>query len=82
MLNKYYFPKSCLLWHSVEKCVRSRHITDDNIIRRVRIACWIPKAIDTRSEYVILIASPLLQSWHERAPTLRYTYVTYLVFVC
>jgi hypothetical protein len=27
--------------------------TDDNIIRRMRFACWIPKATDTNSEYVI-----------------------------
>jgi len=27
-----------------------------------RIACWIPKAINTHSEYVILIAFPL-QHW-------------------
>jgi hypothetical protein len=28
-------------------------------IWRMRIACWIPKATDTHSEYVILIAFPL-----------------------
>ena len=27
-------------------------------IRRIRIACWILKATDTHSEYVIIIASP------------------------
>jgi hypothetical protein len=30
--------------------------TDDNKIRRMRFACWITKATDTHSEYVILIA--------------------------
>jgi hypothetical protein len=30
-----------------------RKATDDNITRRVRIACWIPKATDTHSEHVI-----------------------------
>ena len=29
----------------------AREATDDNIIRRMRIACWITKAADTRSEY-------------------------------
>jgi hypothetical protein len=33
-------------------------VTDDNITRRMRIACWITKATKTRSEYVILIAFP------------------------
>jgi hypothetical protein len=28
-------------------------------IQRVRFACWITKATDTHSEYVILIAFPL-----------------------
>jgi hypothetical protein len=28
---------------------------------RMRFACWIPKAIDTHSEYVMLIASELLR---------------------
>ena len=31
-------------------------------IWRMRIACWIPKATNTHSEYVILIALPL-QQW-------------------
>ena len=30
-------------------------VEPDNIIRRIRIACWISKATDTHSEYVILI---------------------------
>jgi hypothetical protein len=40
----------------VEKYGRARQATDDNIIRRMRFACWITKATDTHSEYVILIA--------------------------
>ena len=39
-----------------EKCGRARQATDDNIIRRIRIACWITKATNTHSEYVILTA--------------------------
>jgi len=46
-------------------------------IRHMHIACWISKATNTHSEYVIVIAL-LPQQWlHERASTLRYTY-----FVC
>jgi len=29
---------------------------DDNIIRSMRVACWITEATDTHAEYVILIA--------------------------
>ena len=43
-------------------------------IWRMRIACLIPKATNTHSEYVILIAFPLQQWLHERASTLRFTY--------
>ena len=37
------------------------------ILRRMRNACWIPKATDTHSEYVILIAFPRQQWLRERA---------------
>jgi hypothetical protein len=40
----------------VEKYGTARQATDDNIIRRMRFACWVTKATDTHSEYVILIA--------------------------
>jgi hypothetical protein len=46
---------------------------------RMRIACWVTKATNTPSEYVILIDCPLQQWLHERAPVLRYTYMTCLV---
>jgi hypothetical protein len=39
-----------------------------------RIAYWVTKATDTHSEYVILIAFPLQQWFHEPATILRYTY--------
>ena len=38
----------------MEKSGGARQATDDNIIRRIRIACWINKATTTHSEYVIL----------------------------
>jgi len=46
---------------------------------RMRIACWMPKATDTHSEYVTIIAYPLQHWLHERASMLRYTYIAYLV---
>jgi hypothetical protein len=48
-------------------------------IRRMLIACWITKATNTHSQYVILIAIPLQQWLQERASMLRYTYIACLV---
>ena len=49
-------------------------------IWRMHIECWIPKATDTHSEYVIPIAFPLQQWLHERALMLRYTYIVSFLF--
>ena len=48
-------------------------------VRRMRIACCIPKATNTHSQYVILIALPLQQWLRERASVLRYTHIACLV---
>jgi len=48
-------------------------------IRHMRIACWITKAADPRSEYVILIDFSLHHWLHERASLLRYTYIVCLI---
>jgi hypothetical protein len=47
----------------------------------MRIACWIPKATDTHSEYVILIAFPLQKWLRERASLLHYTYIACLAYI-
>jgi hypothetical protein len=49
-------------------------MTYDNMIRRIRIALWIPKATSTHSEYIILIAFPPQRRLHEHSKMLRYTY--------
>jgi len=36
----------------VEKCGKTRQATEENIILRMCIACWIPKALETHSEYI------------------------------
>ena len=46
---------------------------------RMRISCWIPKATDRHSEYVIGNAFPLQQWLHERASVLLYTYIACIV---
>ena len=43
------------------------------------IACWIPKATNTHSQYVIFIVFPLQHWLHERSSILRYTYIDCLV---
>jgi len=63
----------------VKKYGRAGRATDDNMIRRMLTACWIPKATNQHSEYVTPIASTLRQRWQERASMLRYTYVACLV---
>ena len=63
----------------MEKYFTAGQPTEDNIIRRLRIACWIPMAADTHSEYVILIAFPRQQWLRERGSMLRYTHIACLV---
>ena len=41
----------------------------------MRIACWMRKATNTHSEYVILTAFPLQQWLHERVSVLRCMYI-------
>jgi hypothetical protein len=55
----------------VEKYGTARQATDDNIIRRMRFACWITKATNTHSEYVKFIAFPRQKWLRERASMLR-----------
>jgi hypothetical protein len=59
----------------VKDYVRVGQATADNIIKCMRIVCWITKATDKYSEYVILIAFPRQQWLRERAAMLCYTYI-------
>jgi hypothetical protein len=58
----------------VEKYSIARQYRNGNIIWRMRIACWIPKATITHSEYVILIVFQRQQWLHKRASMLRCAY--------
>jgi hypothetical protein len=51
-------------------------------IRHMRIACWIPKATNTHTEYTILIAVPLQQWLLERASMLRCSTPHVLFVLC
>ena len=61
----------------MEKYDVARQATDDNIIRRMRIACWIPKVTNTRTEYAIVIAFPL-QQWLRERVSMLHLYVHFL----
>ena len=66
-----FFPKNpaaCkIIWRNVVEPGRPRMT-----IWRTRIARWIPKATNMHSDYVSLIAFPLQQWLHERAPIFIY----------
>jgi hypothetical protein len=55
------------------KYYRTEQATDGNIVRRMRIACCIPKATNIHSQYVIVIAFPLQRWLLERASLSRYS---------
>ena len=65
MFNNFFFLKSWLLGDNFDKFCRTGQATDNNTIVRMSIACWMPKATNTHSEYVIHIAFPVLQLLHE-----------------
>jgi hypothetical protein len=47
-------------------------------ILRMRIVCWIPKATNSHSQYVLINDFPLQKFVHDCASILRYTYITSL----
>jgi len=51
----------------MEICDRAEQTTDDDIKWRMRFACCIPRATNTRSECATVIAFPLLERLHEGA---------------
>ena len=54
-----------------EKYGRAGQAADDSIIRCMPFACWITKATDTHSEYVMPMAFPQQQWLHECASMLH-----------
>jgi hypothetical protein len=63
------FYENCAVYEIIwQNMVLARQAgTDDNVIRRMRFACWIIKATNTHSEYVILTAFPWHRWLRERA---------------
>ena len=64
-----------IIW---EKYDRARKATDDNIIQRMRFACWITKVTNILIIYNAT-CFPCQPWFHERASLLRYTYIASLV---
>jgi len=62
-----FIRKSCHVWDKVENNGRAGQVTDDNIIRRMRIACWITEAADLHLECVIFIALARKEGLSERS---------------
>ena len=64
VFNNFFFKRAVseIVWKNMVDWSRS-HMT----ILHMHIACWIPKAANSYSEYVILTAFPLQQWLHERA---------------
>jgi hypothetical protein len=52
-----FFFKLHSLLYNVEKYCRAGQARDDDIIWRMRIKCWVPKATNTHSDCVMLTAS-------------------------
>ena len=48
-------------------------------MRRMRFACWLTKATDIYSDYIIFLAVRRQMWISERASVLRYTYISCLV---
>jgi len=70
---KNIFPKNHAIYKTMWRNVVEPY-GPQKTTRHMCIACWIPKAKNTHSEYVILIAFSLQQLLHEHATMLFYTY--------
>jgi hypothetical protein len=72
------FPESRTVYRIMwKKYRRARKATHDNILRCIRIACWLTKCTNTHPEYVISIAFSRKHRLHERAAVSR-LYLHYL----
>ena len=52
VFNNFSFRESCRLCDNVEKLCRAGQTTYGNIIRRMRIACWITRATHTHTHTI------------------------------
>jgi len=75
------FSRNCIMhekrWNNIVEPDRPQMT-----IRHIRFACWIPKATNTHSECVIILAFPLLQWLPESASTYTYSFCLILNWLC
>jgi hypothetical protein len=77
MFNNFFFENHAvyeIMWENIVQPGRPQMT-----IWRMHFSCWIPKATNTHSQYVILVAFPLLQLLHERASMLSHSYTVCFV---
>jgi len=80
-LSVIFSPKSCRLRDNVEEYGKPEQATDDNIIRRVRFACWVTKAIDRRPDYLILIVFRGSSDFATAPPCYVNTHIASLIYM-
>ena len=64
------------MWNNIVESDRPR-VT----VWRMRTACWMPKATNAHTEYVILVPFRQQQWLHERSSILRYTHIACIQFI-
>jgi hypothetical protein len=73
-----FFRKSYHVLDKVENGTAGR-TTDENVTWRMRVACWVTKVTNTRSEYEYLLLFARQEMIHERVSMLRHTYIGHFV---
>jgi hypothetical protein len=79
VFSKFFFPENRAVYEIMQK--NKVELDRPKMILRMPIAHCIPKATNTHSEYVTLIALPMQQWLHERTSVLLYTYIVCLVIL-
>jgi len=73
-----FFFENCAVYETMWKNIVERDWLQMTIWR-MRVSCWLPRATNTHTGCVILIAFPLQQWLHEVVSMLRYTYIACLI---
>jgi hypothetical protein len=69
------FRESWRLRNDVERYSKAGEATDENILRPMSFKCWISKATNTHSLYVILVSFSRRQWLRQCVSVLRYTHI-------
>jgi len=76
LFNNFFSENDTIFLGNVEKYGRAGQTTGGSVVGCMHIACWMTRATDTHSEYVILIAFQRQQWLRERASVLCHMYIT------